>query len=234
MYTVSTSNNWMKLVEHRHVNPEVAGSNPALVNLFTQNFSKNVPSQIPLCFITWYYYFITKTTWKLYSVQVLMYTVTINNGLGHNKTMNTITRKQVKHKNTIMWVRSCRSKISYYYLQVWSPTLNCIKFVLKSSSNTPIPRPPSILTFVPPVGVPWVGYQPVVGSTLHTPSNDLNSMPPKQITSLMLVHTCKQSYIILTISTQSEQTSNRAWNRCPSLRWTQWLKITGSFTQQQR
>ena len=28
-------------------------------------------------------------------------------------------------------------------------------------------------------------------------------------------------------------TINRAWNRCPSLR-TQWLKITGSFMQQQR
>ena len=28
-----------------------------------------------------------------------------------------------------------------------------------------------------------------------------------------------------TISSRSEQTFNRAWNRCPSLRWTQWLKI---------
>ena len=47
---------WMnKLVERRHVNPEVAGSNPALVNLylFIQNVSKNVPSQFPLWFITW-------------------------------------------------------------------------------------------------------------------------------------------------------------------------------------
>ena len=32
----------------------------------------------------------------------------------------------------------------------------------------------------------------------------------------------------------SEQTSNRAWNRCHSLRSTQWLKITGSFMQQQQ
>ena len=33
-----------QLVEHRHVNPEVAGSNPALVNfsLFIQNLSKNL------------------------------------------------------------------------------------------------------------------------------------------------------------------------------------------------
>ena len=40
----------------RRVNPEVAGSNPALVNvsLFIQNLSKNVPSQFPLWFITWY------------------------------------------------------------------------------------------------------------------------------------------------------------------------------------
>ena len=36
-----------------------------------------------------------------------------------------------------------------------------------------------------------------------------------------------------TISSWSEQTFNRAWNRCPSLRWTQWLKITGAFMQQQ-
>ena len=36
-----------------------------------------------------------------------------------------------------------------------------------------------------------------------------------------------------TLSSRSEQTFNRAWNRCPSLRWTQWLKITGSFMQQQ-
>ena len=27
-----------------------------------------------------------------------------------------------------------------------------------------------------------------------------------------------------TISSRSEQTLNRAWNRCPCLRWTQWLK----------
>ena len=37
-----------------------------------------------------------------------------------------------------------------------------------------------------------------------------------------------------TISSWSEQTFNRAWNRCPSLRWTRWLEITGSFMQQQR
>ena len=37
-----------------------------------------------------------------------------------------------------------------------------------------------------------------------------------------------------TVSSRSEQTFNMAWNRCPSLRWTQWLKITGSFMQQQR
>ena len=37
-----------------------------------------------------------------------------------------------------------------------------------------------------------------------------------------------------TVSSRSEQTFNRAWNQCPSLRWTQWLKITGSFMQQQR
>ena len=31
-----------------------------------------------------------------------------------------------------------------------------------------------------------------------------------------------------TVSSRSEQTLNRAWNRCPySLRWTQWLNITG-------
>ena len=35
-----------------------------------------------------------------------------------------------------------------------------------------------------------------------------------------------------TISPRTE-TFNRAWNQCPSLRWTQWLKITGSFMQQQ-
>ena len=35
-----------------------------------------------------------------------------------------------------------------------------------------------------------------------------------------------------TISSRSEQTFNRAWNQCPSSRWTQWLKITGSFMQQ--
>ena len=37
-----------------------------------------------------------------------------------------------------------------------------------------------------------------------------------------------------TVSSRSEQTFNRAWNRCPGLRWTQWLKITGSFMQEQR
>ena len=39
-----------------YLNPEVAGSNPALVNfsLFIQSLSKNVPSQFPLWFITWY------------------------------------------------------------------------------------------------------------------------------------------------------------------------------------
>ena len=36
------------------------------------------------------------------------------------------------------------------------------------------------------------------------------------------------------ISSRSEQTFNRAWNWCPSLSWTQWLTITGSFMQQQR
>ena len=36
-----------------------------------------------------------------------------------------------------------------------------------------------------------------------------------------------------TILSWSEQTV-RAWNRCPSLRWTQWLNITGSFMQQQQ
>ena len=37
-----------------NINPEVAGSNPALVNLylFIQNLSKNVPSQFLLWFIT--------------------------------------------------------------------------------------------------------------------------------------------------------------------------------------
>ena len=35
-----------------------------------------------------------------------------------------------------------------------------------------------------------------------------------------------------TLSSQSKETFHRAWNRCPSLRWTQWLKITGSFMQQ--
>ena len=34
-----------------------------------------------------------------------------------------------------------------------------------------------------------------------------------------------------TVSSWLEQTFNRAWNRCPSLRWTQWLQITGSFMQ---
>ena len=39
-----------------------------------------------------------------------------------------------------------------------------------------------------------------------------------------------------TVSSRSEQTFNRAWNQCPILRWTQWLKITGSFiaVQQQQ
>ena len=36
------------------------------------------------------------------------------------------------------------------------------------------------------------------------------------------------------ISSRSEQTFSRAWNRCPSLRWTRWLQITASFMQQQR
>ena len=36
------------------------------------------------------------------------------------------------------------------------------------------------------------------------------------------------------VSSQSEQSFNMAWNRCPSLRWTQWVKITGSLIQQQR
>ena len=36
-----------------------------------------------------------------------------------------------------------------------------------------------------------------------------------------------------TISSEKEQTFNMAWNRCPSLRWTQWLEITGAFMQQQ-
>ena len=34
----------------------------------------------------------------------------------------------------------------------------------------------------------------------------------------------------MTVSSRSGQTFNRAWNQCPSLiRWTQWLKITGSL-----
>ena len=37
-----------------------------------------------------------------------------------------------------------------------------------------------------------------------------------------------------TVSSRSEQTFNRAWKRCPSVRWTQWLKVTGSFMQQHR
>ena len=43
-----------QLVEPRHVNPEVAGSSPALVNfsLFIQIYLKSVPSQFPL----WFYY----------------------------------------------------------------------------------------------------------------------------------------------------------------------------------
>ena len=37
------------------------------------------------------------------------------------------------------------------------------------------------------------------------------------------------------MSSQLEETFNRAWNWCPSLKWpVQWLKITGSFMQQQR
>ena len=41
-------------VEPRHVNPEVAGSSPALVNfsLFIQIYLKSAPSQFPLWFIT--------------------------------------------------------------------------------------------------------------------------------------------------------------------------------------
>ena len=31
------------------------------------------------------------------------------------------------------------------------------------------------------------------------------------------------------VSPRSEQTFNRAWNQCPSLWWTQWLKIIGSI-----
>ena len=43
-----------QLVEPRHVNPEVAGSSPALVNLylFILIYLKSVPSQFPLWFIT--------------------------------------------------------------------------------------------------------------------------------------------------------------------------------------
>ena len=37
-----------------------------------------------------------------------------------------------------------------------------------------------------------------------------------------------------TLSSRSEPTCSRALNRCPSLRWTQWLKITGSFMHQQQ
>ena len=42
-------------------------------------------------------------------------------------------------------------------------------------------------------------------------------------------------YLKGTISSQPEKTVHRAWNLCPtcSLRWTRWLKITGSFMQQQ-
>ena len=36
------------------------------------------------------------------------------------------------------------------------------------------------------------------------------------------------------VTSRSERTLNWAWNWCPGLRWTQWLKITGSFMQQQR
>ena len=34
------------------------------------------------------------------------------------------------------------------------------------------------------------------------------------------------------ITSRSEQTFKRTWNRCPNLRWTQWLEITASFMQQ--
>ena len=44
-----------QLVDCRSVNPEVAGSNHALVNLslFIKKNYKNVPSQFSLWFITW-------------------------------------------------------------------------------------------------------------------------------------------------------------------------------------
>ena len=61
----------MMLVEPRHVNPEVAGSSPALVNfsLFIQIYLKSVPSQFPLWFITWYLY---KKVVSLYMVHPLL------------------------------------------------------------------------------------------------------------------------------------------------------------------
>ena len=45
-------------VQQWHVDPEVAGSSPALVNfsLFIQIYLKSVPSQFSLWFITWYLY----------------------------------------------------------------------------------------------------------------------------------------------------------------------------------
>ena len=53
--TTTPFNTLAQLVEPRHVNPEVAGSSPALVNfsLFVQIYLKSVPSQFPLWFITW-------------------------------------------------------------------------------------------------------------------------------------------------------------------------------------
>ena len=44
---------------------------------------------------------------------------------------------------------------------------------------------------------------------------------------------CCLKWLKGTVSSWLEQTFNRAWNWCPSLRWTQWLTNTDSFMQHQ-
>ena len=51
----------------------------------------------------------------------------------------------------------------------------------------------------------------------------------QQSTWVQLILTSGQISLKGTISSRSEQTFNRAWNRCLSLRWTKWQKTTGSF-----
>ena len=65
---------------------------------------------------------------------------------------------------------------------------------------------------------------PMKPNTIHLVSAQLISMNVKIHLQFLTIR--------FKVLSWQKQTFNRAWNQCPSLRWPQWLEITGSFMQQ--